>query len=104
MGESARMVDEARALLLSLIYPKSEERMTEEEKEAFGEAVLLEEAYLTKRKASGERAVKSESVGDVSVTYDVSGEASGKAPPVRIPVADSAYALLRTSGLLSAWV
>lgn len=102
MGESAKMVDEARALLLSLIYPKSEERMTEEE--AFGEAVMLEEAYLTKRKASGERAVKSESVGDVSVTYDVSGEASGKAPPVRIPVADSAYALLRTLGLLSAWV
>lgn len=106
MGEAENMKDEAKALLSALIYPKSEEKMTEAEKLAFGEAVLLEEKYLSEMRGSaGSRAVKSESVGDVSVVYDLSYDVSGgKSPPVRIPISDAAYAVLMTAGLLSAWV
>lgn len=100
MGEGATIKGEAKALLLALIYPKSEEKMTDAEKLAFGEALLLEEKYLSEISSSGgARAVKSESVGDVSVTYDLHG-----APPVRVPISDTAYAVLMAAGILSAWV
>lgn len=106
MGETENMRDEAKALLSALIYPKSEAKMTEAEKLAFGEAVILEEKYLSEMSGSaGARAVKSETVGDVSVTYDLSYDVSGgKSPPVRVPISEAVYAALMTAGLLSAWV
>lgn len=100
MREAATIKGEAKALLLALIYPKSEEKMTDAEKLAFEEAILLEEKYLSEISSGGARAVKSESVGDVSVTYDL----LHGAPPVRIPVSDAAYAVLMAAGILSAWV
>lgn len=88
-----------RDILLSLIYPTVESDMSYEQLAAFGEAAEVQLEFMAKNGSDG-RAVKSESVGDVSVTYaDNSGvTVCGER------ISSEALAKLRVCGLLGCWI
>ncbi len=93
------MVDSvtARNLLLSLIYPITEGDMSAEQSVQF--ALAADEQAEYSRSFSQ---VKSESVGDVSVTY----ETSSRSPLTYYgdPVSPAAISRLVRAGLMSRWV
>lgn len=93
------MVDSgtARNLLLSLIYPITEEDMSADQSVQF--ALAVDEQAEYSRSFSP---IKSESVGDVSVTY----ESSAQSPLMYYgnPVSPAAIARLVRSGLMRRWV
>ena len=93
-------INSAKNLLLALIYPITSGDMNEKQAEEFDLAV--NEQYEYSLSCTG--SVKSESVGDVSVSYDV--PTSSKAP-LRCygqPVSPSAVGRLSRCGLLRRWV
>ncbi len=86
-----------RAILLSLIYPRREDDMTDSQREGFESAVSVQSEFM---QAGGGRDVKSEALGDAKVTYaensgvTVSGE----------KISSEAVGILRQCGLLDCWV
>lgn len=86
------------AALLSLIYPRGESGMSAEQKRAMAQAA---EIQLKFEESDGGMAVKSRSVGDVSVTY---GECTGAVTVNGRAIAPEALAVLRNAGLLCRWV
>lgn len=89
-----------RNILLSLIYPMSEDDMSEDQLAAFCEAAAVQLEFMDKNGTTGGRTVKTESVGDVSVTYaDNSGvTVCGER------ICSEALAKLRICGLLDCWI
>lgn len=89
-----------RDILLSLIYPTLESDMSGDQLAAFGEAAEIQLEFMEKNGVSGGRVLKSESVGDVSVTYaDNSGvTVCGER------ISSEALAKLRVCGLLDCWI
>ena len=89
----------AEDVLLSLIYPMTREKMTEKQAAAFVEAVGCQAEYLT---SGGAERIRSESVGDVSVTYSDSDDVfitdGGNS------IAPEAYSKLKYAGLLVCWI
>ena len=86
--------DNAKELLLTLIYPRCEDDLTDEEKLILDEAAACQAEY-----GSGESVV-GEKVGDVSVTYSLPAKITlcgGSLSP-------AAYSKLLGAGLVSMWV
>ncbi len=90
--------DEARELLMTLIYPKIESDLTDDERAALDTAAEYQVSYTKGGICAAD--VKSESVGEVSVTYSC---------PTRITLcgvtlSPAAYSKLVAAGLISLWV
>lgn len=101
-GEFGQVMEEGRAILLSLIFPLREEAMSDADVAVFRRALCYEAEYLFSGKV-GDGSVKSEKVGDYSVTYR---EPSDK-KTVSVfgsEVSPAACHLLLASGLLLRWV
>lgn len=92
--------DDAKNLLLSLIYPITAEDMTDLQSAEFDLAAVEQNEYSSSH--SGE--IRSETVGDVSIAYDVS---RGKGAPFRYygqPISPAVIGRLSKCGLLKRWV
>ena len=83
-------------ILLSLIYPTKTEDMSEEQRTEFAAAVAEQNAYGT----SYGGAVKRESLGDASVTYDSPAGVSFGGQQI----CPAALARLMKCGLLTRWI
>ena len=83
-------------ILLSLIYPTKIEDMSEDQKAEFDLAIAEQNDYGS----SSGGAVKSESIGDVSVTYASSVGVSFGGQQI----CPSALARLMNCGLLTRWI
>ena len=93
-------ISTAKDLLLSLIYPVTEADMTEEQTAQFELAAAEQLDYS----ASYSGNIRSESVGDVSVSYDVP---SAEKAPLRYygqPVSPAAVGILARCGLMRRWI
>ena len=91
-------INTAVSRLLSLIFPVGEKGMTAEQKAALAGAAELQAKF---EEDGEDAAVKSRSVGDVSVTYADAGNgmtAGGRR------ISPDAAAVLRNAGLLCRWV
>ncbi len=86
------------ATLLSLIYPMGEGGMSAEQIRAMDQAAELQIQY---EESGGGSAVKSRSVGDVSVTY--AEQTAGMNVNGR-QISPAALAVLKNAGLLCRWV
>ena len=92
-------INTARDLLLALIYPVTSEDMNETQAAEFEIAAGDQLDYTLSY--AGE--IKSESVGDVSVTYDCPAKNS-RTGCYGQPISPSAVARLARCGLLRRWV
>ncbi len=96
MGETER----ARKLLLALIFPVTADDMTEEQKTEFDLAAEEQAEYAS----AHSQEIKSESVGDVKISYSLP---SGKSAPLTYygqPVAPSAVVRLSECGLMRRYI
>ncbi len=92
-------IERGEALLLSLIYPITAEDMTEAQTEEFARASAEQAEYSL---SSASRTVKSEAVGDMSITYAETDIRAVNMHGERIsPVA---VARLQRCGLLCRWI
>ncbi len=94
-------VGDAETVITALVYPVVESDMNEAQAAGFGRAVCLQVDYRIANKFGAAR-VKSESLGDHSVTYDLN--ASGGVSMMGVPVAPAAVATLQACGCLSTWI
>ncbi len=92
-------IERGEGLLLSLIYPITAEDMTEGQAEEFARAAVEQAEYSL---SSASRPVKSESVGDMSVTYADADIRAVNMHGERI--SPTAVARLQRSGLLCRWI
>jgi len=85
-------------VLLSLIYPRTKNDMTESQLTEFAAAVAIQESFMAS--ATDDEAILSKKVGDVSVTYaaDLSTRCSG------VKISPSAKERLMRCGLMLRWV
>ena len=93
-------INAARNLLLALIYPVTADDMSESQAEEFELAVSEQFDYASTYSGN----IKTESVGDVSISYDV--PTSGRAP-LRYygqPISPSVVGRLTRCALLRRWV
>lgn len=88
--------NEAKELLLTLLYPKIESDSTDEEEAVLDDAAQCQADYTE----GGTADVKSESVGDVSVTYSC----LARITLCGVVLSPAAYAKLISAGLVSLWV
>lgn len=88
------------AALLSYIYPLGLSDMTEEQRAEFDAAAEEQLRYMDSAEGRQNTAIRQESVGDVSVTYAVTGEAQSGG----VRIAPEAYHRLLHCGLLTRWV
>lgn len=95
------MAEEAKGILLSLIYPLREEDFSAKDEEVFRRAVLYEAEYLFSGK-SAEGTVRSEKAGDYSVTYRE--PTKKKVSVFGDEVSPAACHLLLSAGMLLRWV
>lgn len=121
-GAFRRASEEAAVLLLAMIYPKSEKRFTEAERGAFQCAVCYEAEFLAASGGAGEgemgnffslsgsgsttgssSRIKSERIGDYSVSYQTSTEKTGQTVN-GMTISPAAASLLLHAGLTSRWV
>lgn len=88
--------DTAYETILSLIYPRKAEDLTEKDREN----LIAAAQYQREFEKSHTHGIKSETVGDVSISYDNAKiqTVCGKA------VSPDAYSLLISCGLLTRWV
>lgn len=98
-------VSSAETVLRALLYPVCPENLNELQKNGFLRAVCLQVDYSAVYNIGyGGRQIKSESIGDHSVTYaDAGGTASG-VTVMGISVSPEAVMLLTDCGCLSRWV
>lgn len=96
------MSEEARGILLSLLYPLRESDFSAEDEELFRRSVCYQGEYLYAGKTAG-APVKSEKVGDYSVAYREPSEKK-KIGVFGSDVSPAAAHLLLASGLLLRWV
>lgn len=101
-GEFSRVFEEARRILLSLLFPLREEDFSAQDEAIFRRALCYQGEYIFSGK-SAEVGVKSEKAGDYSVVY--------REPDVKkaisvfgAEVSPAAAHLLLASGLLLRWV
>jgi len=101
-GAFSRVTEEARGVLLALLFPLREEDFSAEDEVVFCRAVCYQAEYIFSGKSS-EGSLKSEKVGDCSVSYR---EPSAKktAGVFGSEVSPAAVHLLLASGLLLRWV
>ncbi len=83
----------AEEILLALIFPRTRNSLSERELSVLAEAAEAQADYMQNNPAE----IKSEKIGDLSVTYE-----GGTSAPRGI--APSAYAILKNAGLILAWV
>lgn len=88
---------DAASLLLSLIYPMTYEDMNEAQAAEFAAAAEEQAKYS----ASSSAFVKSESVGDVSVTY---GDGADTLCCYGQPISPAVVARLVRAGMLRRWI
>ncbi len=88
--------DTAYETILALIYPRKAEELSEKDTEN----LMTAAQYQREFEKSVITGIKSETVGDVSISYDTSKTQTvcGKA------VSPDAYSLLLSCGLLTRWV
>ena len=87
-------------ILLSLIYPITKDNMSTIQREEFARAAEEQLEYII----SPDREVKSESIGDVSVTYSVGESEGGRLKNCGQEISPLAYSRLMRCGLLTRWV
>lgn len=84
--------------LLALVFPETYEEMSDTQKTEFNLAAAEQLAFMD----SPAREVKSESLGDVRITY--SGNGGNMPYSCGIMICPAAYARLMRCGLLTRWV
>ena len=87
-------------ILLSLIYPITKDNMSDAQLEEFARAAEDQLEYII----SPDREVKSESIGDVSVTYSIGESDFGRLKNCGQEISPLAYARLMRCGLLTRWI
>ena len=98
-------VSSAEAVIRTLMYPVCPERLNESQRNGFLRAVCIQADYRAAQKvADGGRAIKSESIGDHSVTYADTDGLSGGMTMMGTAVSPEAVMLLTDCGCLSRWV
>ena len=94
-------VSSAETVIRALCYPACPDTLKEAQKQAFHRAVCIQADYSTAQ-TSGGRPIRSESIGDHSVTY--ADSTAGGMTVMGIAVAPEAVMLLTGCGCLSRWV
>jgi len=89
-------------ILLSLLYPLTAADLTEEQAAIFADAVAEQNRFMAENGTSGGLGIKSESVGDVKVTYDTAVSV-GEMTWNGLSIAPGARSLLLRGGLLRRW-
>ena len=95
-----RTVSAAESVLRALLYPALTDDLTEEQRTGFSRAVCVQADYSM---AGHHGRIKSESLGDRSVTYELDSAAGGLTV-LGTAVAPQAVLLLEECGCLSRWV
>jgi len=95
-------VSSAEAVMRALMYPGRPEELNETQKNAFLRAVCIQADYGTAENSG--RKVRSESIGDHSVTYADADGTAGGVTVMGIAAAPQAVMLLTDCGCLSRWV
>lgn len=92
----------AESVIRALLYPASPEDFTESRREACLHAVCAQADYILAGAGTGTAKVRSETLGDRSVTYETDN--AGEIRVSGIPVTPQALLLLGNAGCLSRWV
>jgi len=95
-------VSSAEAVIRALMYPVYPERLNESQRNGFFRAVCIQADYRAAQ--NGGRTIKSESIGDHSVTYADTDSLSGGMTMMGMAVSPDAVMLLTDCGCLSRWV
>lgn len=98
-------VSSAEAVLRALLYPGKPEDWKESQKNGFYRAVCMQADYSASQTGgTGGRRIKSESIGDHSVTYADADGTAGGVTVMGMAVSPEAVMLLTDCGCLSRWV
>ncbi len=95
-------VGTAETVIRALLYPELADDFSETQKDAFQRAVCAQVDYSLAGDRAGTARIKSESLGDRSVTYET--ENTEELRVRGISVAPQAVLLLENAGCLSRWV
>lgn len=87
--------------LLAFLYPVTLADMTDAQRTEFAHAAEEQLGFLDSAEGRSNTSIRSESVGDVSVTYAVTAESQTSGG---IRIAPAAYNRLMRCGLLTRWV
>ncbi len=98
----ASAVGTAETVIRALLYPASADDLSGNQADAFRRAVCAQVDYGLAGDRAGTARIKSESLGDRSVTYET--EEAGELRVKGIPVSPQAVLLLENAGCLSRWV
>ncbi len=98
-------VSSAETVIRALLYPVRPEELNESQKNGFFRAVCMQADYSAAQTgAQNVRRIKSESLGDHSVTYAEADGSAGGMTVMGITVSPEAVMLLKDCGCLSSWV
>ncbi len=98
-------VSSAETVLRALLYPVRPENLDESQKNGFRRAVCMQTDYSAAQTVGNAgRQIKSESIGDHSVTYADADGTAGGLTVMGIAVSPEAVMLLTDCGCLSRWV
>lgn len=92
----------AETVIRALLYPASAEDFSGERKDAFLRAVCMQADHGLAEERAGTGKIRSESLGDRSVTY--ADEKTGEIRVRGVSVSPKAVLLLENAGCLSRWV
>lgn len=98
-------VASAETVVRALLYPVRPEELSESQKNGFFRAVCVQADYSASQTGGKDsRRIKSESIGDHSVTYADADRTAGGVTVMGMAVSPEAVMLLTDCGCLSRWV